>query len=146
MAKLKNLGTIITNQSCIYEESNSGLNLENACCYSVQNTLPSSLLPKILKFKIYVATTLLLFCMSVKFCITLRGDDRLKVDENRVLRKIFRPKKEEVEGDLRRLYNEKLHYLYASPYMKRMIKSRLMRWVVSVASVGEMRNAYKIFV
>jgi hypothetical protein len=48
--------------------------------------------------------------------------------ENRVLRKIFRPKRDEVTGDWRKLHNEELHNLYSSPSIIRMIKSRRMRW------------------
>jgi hypothetical protein len=65
----------------------------------------------------------------------------LRVFQNRVLRRIFGPKREEVEGGLRGLHNE-LRNLYTSP----VIKSRRTRWVGHVACMGEMRNAYKIFI
>jgi hypothetical protein len=56
--------------------------------------------------------------MSVKTCsLILREEHRLRVFENRVLRRIFGPKREEVEGDWRRLHNEELHNLYASPHI-----------------------------
>jgi hypothetical protein len=54
--------------------------------------------------------------------LTLREEQRLRVSENRVLRRIFGPKSEEVAGAWRRLYNEKLHNLYVSPNIIRMIK------------------------
>jgi hypothetical protein len=68
------------------------------------------------------------------------------VFENRVLRGIFGPKRYEVTGGWRKLHNEELHNLYASPSIIRMIKSRRMRWAGHVASVGEKRNAYRILV
>jgi hypothetical protein len=67
------------------------------------------------------------------------------VFENRVLR-IFGPKRDEVTGGWRKLYNEELHYLYSSPSIIRMIKSRRLRWVGNVARMGEKRNAYRILV
>jgi hypothetical protein len=62
------------------------------------------------------------------------------VFENRVLRRIFGPKRDEVMGDWRKLHNEELHRLYSSPNIARMIKSRRMRWAGHVARI-EM-NAY----
>jgi hypothetical protein len=64
----------------------------------------------------------------------------LKEFENRVLRRIFGPKREEVAGGWRRLHNEELHNLYGSPNIIRVIKSRRMRWAGNVARMGEMRN------
>jgi hypothetical protein len=55
------------------------------------------------------------------------------VENNRVLRRIFGPKRDEVMGDWRKLHNEELHNLYSSPNIIRMIKSRRMRWVGHVA-------------
>jgi hypothetical protein len=66
--------------------------------------------------------------------------------ENRMLRRTFGPKREEVMGDWRRLHNEELHKFYPSPNIIRMINSRRMRWAGHVARMGEMRFAYKIFV
>jgi hypothetical protein len=68
------------------------------------------------------------------------------VFENRVLRRMFEPKREEVEGYWRRLQNEELRNLYSSPNIIRVTKSRWMRWVGCTARMGIMRNAYKIFV
>jgi hypothetical protein len=64
------------------------------------------------------------------------------VSENRVLRRIFGPKREDIAGIWKRLHNEELHNLYASPNAVRVIKSRRIRWEQHVAC--EMRNAYKI--
>jgi hypothetical protein len=78
--------------------------------------------------------------------LTLREEHRLKVFENRVLRKIFGPKRDEVTGDWRKLHNEELHNLYSSPSIIRMIKSMRIRWAGHVARMGERRNAYRILV
>jgi hypothetical protein len=69
--------------------------------------------------------------------LTLREDNRLRVFENRVLRRIFGPKRDEVTGEWRKLNNEELHILYSSPNIIRQIKSRRMRWVGHVARMGE---------
>jgi hypothetical protein len=63
-----------------------------------------------------------------------------------VLRGILGPKWEEVAGGWRRLHNEELHNLYASPNIIRAIKSRRMRWTGHVAHVGEVKNSYEILV
>jgi hypothetical protein len=65
----------------------------------------------------------------------LREEHRLRVFENRVLRRIFGPKSEE-DGSWRKLYNDELHDLYSSPNIVRMIKSRRMRWAGHVARMG----------
>jgi hypothetical protein len=64
------------------------------------------------------------------------------VFENTVLRRIFGPKRDEVMGGWRKLHNEELHNLYASPSILRLIKSRRMRWAGHVAQMGDKRNAY----
>jgi hypothetical protein len=68
------------------------------------------------------------------------------VFENRVLRRIFGLRRDEVTGDWRKLHNERLHNLYSSPNIIRMIKSRRMRWAGHVARMGETKNAYMILV
>jgi hypothetical protein len=78
--------------------------------------------------------------------LTLREEHRLRVFENRVLRRIFGPKRDEVTGGWRKLHNEELHNLYASPSIIRMLKSRRMRWAGHVTRMGEKRNAYRILV
>jgi hypothetical protein len=70
----------------------------------------------------------------------------MRVFENRVLRRIFDPKRDEVTGDWRKLHNEELHNLYSSPNIIRMIKSRRIGRAGQVARMGEKRNAYEILV
>jgi hypothetical protein len=65
----------------------------------------------------------------------VREEHRLRVFENRVLRKIFGPKREK-EGSWRKLHNDELHSLYSTPNVVRVIKSRRMRWVGHVARMG----------
>jgi hypothetical protein len=68
------------------------------------------------------------------------------VFENRVLRRIFGPERDEVTGEWRRLHNEELNDLYSSSNIIRVIKSRRMRWAGHVARMGEGRGAYRILV
>jgi hypothetical protein len=65
---------------------------------------------------------------------------------NRVLRRVFGPKRDEVIGGWRKLHNEELHNLYCSPSIIRIIKSRRMRWAGHIARTGEKRNPYRILV
>jgi hypothetical protein len=78
--------------------------------------------------------------------LTLREEHRLRVFENRALRKIFGPKRDEVRGEWRRLHNEELSDQYSLPNIIWVIKSRRMRWAGHVARMGEGRGAYRIFV
>jgi hypothetical protein len=68
------------------------------------------------------------------------------VFENRVLRKIFGPKRDEMTGEWRRLHNEELYAQYSSPNSIRVIKSRRMRWAGHVALMGDRRGAYRVLV
>jgi hypothetical protein len=78
--------------------------------------------------------------------LTLREEQRLTVFENRVLRRIFGPKRDEGTGEWRRLHNEELNDLYSSPNVIRVMKSRRMRWAGHVARKGARRGAYRILV
>jgi hypothetical protein len=78
--------------------------------------------------------------------LTLKEEHRLRVFENRLLRRISGPKRDEVTGEWRKLHNEELRDLYSSPSIIRISKSRRMRWVGHVARMGEKRNAYRLLV
>jgi hypothetical protein len=78
--------------------------------------------------------------------LPLREEQRLRVFENRVLRRIFGPKRDEVTGVWRKLHNEELHNLYSSQSIIRMMKSRRVRWAGHVARVGKKRNTCRILV
>jgi hypothetical protein len=78
--------------------------------------------------------------------LTLREEQRLRVFDNRVLRRIFGPKRDEATGEWKRLNNEELNDLYASPNIIRVMKLRRMRWAGHVARMEEKRGAYRILV
>jgi hypothetical protein len=77
--------------------------------------------------------------------LTLKEEHRLRVSENRVLRRIFGPKRKE-DGSWRKLHNDELHSLYSSPNIVGVIKSRWMGWVGHVARLGEGRGVYRVLV
>jgi hypothetical protein len=83
---------------------------------------------------------------SDSWSLTLREEHRLRVFENRVLRRIFGPKRDEVTGEWRILHSEKLRDVYSSLSIIRIIGSRRMRWAGHVARMGEKRNAYRLLV
>src|SRR5215470_10217895 len=119
----------------------------NACYHSVQNLLSSRLLSKNTKVTVcrtVVLPVVLYGCET--WSRTLREEQRLRVFENRVLRRIFGHTRDEATGDWRRLHNEELNDLYSSPNIIRVIKSRRMRWAEHVARRGEGRGAYRILV
>jgi hypothetical protein len=147
MAKFKYLGATLTDKNCIHEEIRSRLNSGNACYHAAQNLLSSRLLSTNVKIKIYKTIILpvgLYGCENL--FLTLREEHRLRVFENRVLRIIFGPKRDEVTRDWRKLHNEELHGLYSSPSIVRVIKARRMRWAGHVARVGVVRGAYNILI
>jgi len=78
--------------------------------------------------------------------LTLREERRLRVFENRVLMRIFGPKRDEVTGECRKLHTEELNDLYFSPNIVRVIKWRRMRWAGHVACMGERRGVYRVLV
>jgi hypothetical protein len=123
----KCLGTTLTNQNFIHEEIKSRLKSGNAGYYSVQSILSSSLLSKSVKIKtfrsIIILPVVLYGCET--WSLTLRAECRLRVFENKVLRRIFGPERDEVTGEWRRLYNKELYAMYSSPNIIRVIKLRL---------------------
>ncbi|KAJ4435093.1 hypothetical protein ANN_23668 [Periplaneta americana] len=122
--KFKYLGATLTNINDTPEEIKLRINMGNACYYTVEKRLLSSLLSKNLKFRIYkrvILTVVLYGCET--WTLTLREGQRLRVFENKVLRKIFGAKRDEVTGEWRKLHNGELNALYSSPDIIRNIKS-----------------------
>ena len=113
----------------------------------MQKHLSSSLLSKNVKIKIHgpiILPVVLYGCET--WSLTLREECRPRVFENRMLRKIFVPRSDEVTGEWSRLHNEELNDLYCSPNIVRVIKSRRMRWVGYVASMGDRRGVLGVLV
>jgi hypothetical protein len=104
-------------------------------------------LSKNLKIRIYKTIILLVVLYGREtWSLTLREEHRLRVFENRVLRRIFGPKRDEVTGEWRILHNEEFRDLYSSPSIIRLITSRKMRSEGHVARMEEKRNAYRLLV
>ncbi|KAJ4439386.1 hypothetical protein ANN_07508 [Periplaneta americana] len=145
--KFKYLGATVTNINDTQEEIKRRINMGNACYYSVEKLLSSSLLSKNLKVRIYKTAILPVVLYGCEaWILTLREEQRLMVFENKVLRKIFGAKRDEVTGERRKLHNAELHALYSSPDIIRNIKSRRLRWAGHVARMGKSRNAYRVLV
>jgi hypothetical protein len=107
--------------------------------------LSSRLLSRNIKVKIYktiILPVVLYGCET--WSLTLREEHKVRVFENRVLRRIFGPKRDEVTGEWRKLHNEELHN--SSPDIIRQVKSRRMRWAGHVVRMGEERKVYKVLV
>jgi hypothetical protein len=101
---------------------------------------------KNLKIKIYKTVILPVVLYGCEtWSLTLREEQRLRIFENLVLRKIFGPKREK-DGSRRKLHNHELHNPYSPPNIVRVIKSRRMRWAGHVASMGEGRSVYWVLV
>ena len=135
------MGTALTYQNSMQEEIKSRLKSGNACYHSVQNLSSSSVLPT------YSTITLPLVshrCETWSF--TLREECRLRVFQNRVLRRIFGPKRDKLTVEWRKLHNEELNYLYTSLNIVWVIKSRRMRWAGHVAYMGDRRVVYRVLV
>ena len=78
--------------------------------------------------------------------LTLIEEHRLRVFENKVLRKIFGARRDEITGEWRKLHNAELHALYSSPNIIRNLKSGQLRWAWHVAHMEQLRNAYRVLV
>jgi hypothetical protein len=95
-------------------------------------------------YKTIILPVILYGCET--WSLTLREQHRLRVFENKVLRRIFRPKRDQVTGQWRKLHNEEIRDLYSSPSVIRIIKSRRIKWVGHVARMREKRNVYRLLV
>jgi len=147
LEEFKYLGTTLTEQNSTQEETKSKLKLGNVCYHSVQNLSSSRSLSKNLKIKIYrtiIFPVVLYGCET--WSLTLREERRLRVFENRVLRKVFGPKRDEVTGEWKKLHNEELNDLYSLPNIVWVVKSRRMRWAGHVARMGEKRGVHRVLV
>ena len=112
----------------------------------VQNILSSSLLSKNLNIEIYrtiILSVVLYGCET--WSLTVREERKLRVFENRMLRRIFGPKRDELTGEWRKLHEE-LDDLYCSSNIVRVIKSRRMRWAGHVARMWEGKGVYRVLV
>jgi hypothetical protein len=109
-----------------------------------RNLLSSSLLFKTIKIKIYKIIILPVLYGCKTWSLTLREKRRPTAFENRVLKGIFGPKRDEVIGEWRKLHNEELNDLYSSPIIIRVIKSRRMRWAGHIARMKERRVVYTV--
>ena len=106
MEEFRYLETPVTNQNSIQEEIRSSLRSGNACYHSLQNTGSSSLLSTYIKIKIHGNIILSLDLYGCEtWSLTLREERRLRLVENRVLRRIFGPNRDGVTGEWRRLHN-----------------------------------------
>jgi hypothetical protein len=106
----------------------------------------SRLIPKYLKANVYETVILPVVLYGCEtWSLTLREGHRLRIFENRVLRRIFGPKREE-DGSWRTLHNDELHSLYSSPNIVWVIKSRRMRWAGHLARMGDGRRVYRVLV
>ena len=111
------------------------------------SSMSSSLLSKKLKIKIYrtiILSVVLYGCET--WSLILREKRRLRVFENRVLRRVFGHKRDDVTGEWRKLHNEELSDLYSLPNIVRVVKSRRMRWAGHVARMGEGRGVHRVLV
>ena len=117
------MGTTLTKQNSIHEEFKSRLKSVNACHHLAQNLLSSSLLNKNVKIKIYRTVILPVVLYGYEsWSLTFKEEHRLSVFQNRVVRRIFGPKRYEVTGQWRKLHKEELNGLHSSPNTVRVIK------------------------
>ncbi|PSN39817.1 hypothetical protein C0J52_18431 [Blattella germanica] len=130
VAEFKYLGALITNRNEIQKEIKHRLNSGSACYYALQGLLSSKRLSRNIKLKIYKTVIL--------------PEKRLRVFENKVLRKIFGAERDEETGEFRRLHNTELMNLYGKSAIIRKIKSHRLRWAGYVARLGNERGVRRI--
>ena len=127
--KFKYLGVTVTNTNDIHKENKRRINMVIVCYYLLEKILSFHLLSKKLKvntYKTIILPVVLYGCET--WSLKLREEHTLRVFENKVLRKIFGAKRDEIIGEWRKLHNAELHTLYSSPNIIRNLKSRQLRW------------------
>jgi hypothetical protein len=135
--KLKYFGTTVTNKKLFHEQLKRRLHSCSACYHSVHNLLSSRLLSKNVKIRICKTIILLVYlCGCGTWSLTLREEHKLRVFENRVLRRIFGPKRDGITGGRGKIFNEELGNLQSSSNLIRMIKSMRMGLEEQVARIG----------
>ena len=145
--KFKYLRVMVTNANDNRKEIKRTINMGNSCYYSLEKILSSHLLSKKLKVKTnetIILAVVLYGCET--WSLTLREEHRLRVFENKALRKIFGVKKDDITGEWRMLHNAELHALYSTTNIIRNPKSRRLRWAGHVARMDQFRNAYRVLV
>ena len=139
---------LIIHQNCIHEQIKSRMNAGNACNHPVQNLGSSHLLLKNIKITHTHTHTSIKFLAVLYGCIpwsvTISTEYRLWVFENRVLRKIYWTKRDEVTKDWVRQHSEEFHDLHCSPNISWLMKSRRMRWAGHVTWMRK-RSAYRFW-
>ena len=145
MEKFKYLGVTVTNTNNIPEEIKCRISMGNACYYSLEKILSSCLLKKnwkLIHIKLLYWTIILPVILygCETWSHTLREEHRLRVFENKVLRKTFGAKRDEIT-EWRKLQNAEWHALYSSPNIIRNLKWRRLRWAGHVAHMGQSINA-----
>ena len=141
------MGTTLRTQNSIQEQIKSRLKLGNASYHLVQNLLSSSLLSKNMKIKLYRTIILPIVCYGCEiFSLILREERRLRVFENRVLRRIFGSKRDEVsEGGENYILRKSVISIPDKNFV-RVIKCRRIRWLGYAAQMGARRVAYRVLV
>ncbi|KAJ4452338.1 hypothetical protein ANN_03863 [Periplaneta americana] len=144
--KFKYLGATVTNINDTREEIKHRINVEMPVIIRLRSSYHPVCCQKNLKVRIYKTVILPVVLYGCEtWTLTLREEHRLRVFENKVLRKIFGAKRDEVTGEWRKLHSTELHALYSSPDIISNIKSRRLRWAGHVARMGECRNAYRVY-
>ena len=137
------MGTASTSENSIQEEIKRGLKSRKACYYSVQNLLSSIFLSNSIETKIHRAVILPVVLYGCEaWSSTVGEQDRLRVFENRLLRRVLGSKRVTVTGEWRILHKEEFYDLYCSLNVIWVIKSRRMRWAGHVAHTGDRREVH----
>ena len=145
--KFNFLGVTDRNTNYIREVIKRRINMGNSCYCSLEKILSSRLLSKKLTVKTYktiILPVVLYGCET--WSVTLTEEHRLRVFENKALRKIFGAKKDEITGEWRKLHIAELHALYSLPNIIGSLKSRRLRWAGHVARMEQSRYAYRVLV